>query len=127
MWTDVSEILGVGVYALLRRDVVVYVGKSKSLYARVYAHRAMANRAARGKSIPDWLPTKGFVFDAVWVQPCSLERLDSLEAEMIDLYKPKFNLAHKTALKITAPITILVGGVPVTLNAPPPMGVARRA
>lgn len=118
-FTSVSEILGPGIYALIRRGVVIYIGKSKSLYQRIYAHRTTASRAARGKSIPTWLPAKGFVFDEVWVRPCRLEDLDRLEAEMIAKYRPKFNQSLKSGARVKAPSMVMVGGVPVQLRREP--------
>lgn len=116
-FVDVSPILGAGVYALVRRGVVIYVGKSRSVYQRLYAHRSTAQRAARGKPIPTWLPIKGFVFDEVWVCPTRIEDLDIVEEEMIERYKPRFNMSLKTHLPITAPITLRIGGAEVRMNA----------
>lgn len=114
---NASAILRPGVYALVRAGVVIYVGKSKSLYQRIYAHRTTANRAQRGHKIPTWLPAKGFVFDEVWVRVCALSELDALEAEMINRYKPKFN----QSLKTRNPRTILnVNGVALTMRRPEP-------
>lgn len=115
-FADVSEILQPGVYALVKRGVVIYVGKSKSMYQRIYAHRTTANRAARGKAIPTWLPIKGFVFDQIFVRPCKLEDLDRVEAEMINLYKPRFNESLKNGLKVGAPIMLKVGGAVIAMN-----------
>lgn len=116
-FTEVSPILRAGVYALVKAGVVIYVGKSKSLYQRIYAHRTTAQRKARGKEIPSWLPAKGFVFDQVFVRTCSLEDLDRLEAEMINLYKPRYNESLKAAGKVTAEVPLKIGTAVVTLNA----------
>lgn len=125
-FVDVSVLLGPGVYALVRRGVVIYVGKSKSVYQRVYAHRTTAQRAARGKPIPTWLPIKGFVFDQVFVRPCALADLDACEAEMIERYKPRFNESLKSALKITAPVSLRVGAFTIPLNKAPGGGEGLR-
>lgn len=125
-FSDVSEILLPGVYALVKRGVVIYVGKSKSLYQRIYAHRTTAARKARGNPIPSWLPIKGFVFDQVFVRTCRLEELDALEREMINTYKPRFNESLKAAGKVTLPTTIRIGGIPLTLNARPEGEAVRR-
>ncbi len=116
-FSDVSAILGPGVYALVKRGVVIYVGKSKSVYQRLYAHRSAASRAAKGKPIPTWLPIRGFVFDEVWVQPCTVDALDAVEAEMVERYKPRFNESLKTKAQVTVPIVLEIGGVKLTLNA----------
>lgn len=117
-FSDVSDILRAGVYALVKRGVVIYVGKSKSLYARIYTHRTVNARANRGKAIPTWLPVKGFSFDQVFVKPCTLEALDDLEREMIERYKPRFNMSLKSAGVSRAPIAMLINGVALALNAP---------
>lgn len=116
---DVSSLLRAGVYALARRGIVIYVGKSKSLYARVYAHKHFANRAAKGRTIPDWLPIKGLVFDQVFIRPCSLESLDALEREMINLYKPRYNESLKTLARVSLPPTLTIGGLQLRTNEPP--------
>ena len=117
-FTDVSQILQAGVYALAKRGVVIYVGKAKNLYSRIYTHKHFANRGAKGQKIPSWLPIRGFVFDQVWVFPCRVDQLDSVEAEMVNKYKPKYNVSLKNGLKIKAPITLVINGVTVVMNKP---------
>lgn len=124
-FTDISSILRCGVYALCKRGVVIYVGKSKSLYARIYTHKHFANRGAKGKAIPSWLPTKGIQFDEVFIRPCHIDQLDALEAEMINLYKPKFNQSLKNGLK-TKLGTITIAGVEIQMSAPPRPQIERR-
>ena len=126
---EVSVILQSGVYALCKRDVVIYVGKSKSLYQRIYAHRNLANRSAKGQRPPSWWPAslKGIVFDRVFVRPCHVDELDRLEAEMIDKYKPKYNVSLANGLKVRAPINLQIGGATITLNGPSAQpGLVRR-
>ena len=123
-FSDVTSLLRSGVYALAKRGVVIYVGKSKSLYSRIYAHRHYANRAARGKTIPSWLPVKGLVFDAVYIRPCALEDLDRLEWEMINRYKPHYNQNLKNSLRPAFPSNFTVGGV--QLSVPPRPQIERR-
>lgn len=125
-FTDVSPLLRAGVYALCKRGVVIYVGKSKSLYSRIYTHKHFANRGAKGRPIPAWLPVKGIQFDQVFIRPCALEDLDRLEYEMINLYKPHYNQSLKNNLKV-APITLMVAGVQLDLRGPPRPQIARRA
>jgi excinuclease UvrABC nuclease subunit len=85
-WVDASVVLRPGVYALVYRGVVVYVGKSKAPLARIYTHRAQ-----RGKSQPAWLPIKGITFDEIRVFPCRIEDLDKTEARFIARYRPRYN------------------------------------
>ena len=124
-FTDVSPLLRAGVYALCKRGVVIYVGKSKSLYARIYTHKHFANRGAKGRPIPDWLPVKGIQFDEVFIRPCRLEDLDSLEVAMINLYKPRYNQSLKTNLKVQRD-SITVAGMKLNLLEPPRPQIERR-
>src|SRR5665213_465465 len=124
-FTDVSPLLRAGVYALCKRGVVIYVGKSKSLYARIYTHKHFANRGAKGRTIPDWLPVKGIQFDEVFIRPCRLEDLDSLEVAMINLYKPRYNQSLKTNLKVQRD-SITVAGMKLNLLEPPRPQIERR-
>lgn len=117
-FSDVSEILRCGVYALVSKGKVIYVGKSRGMLGRVYTHRNLWIAKRKGRKVPDWLtPVRGIMFDEVHVLPCSLDRLDELEAQMIDKYKPKYNEMLKTQEKITAPITVKVCGRDLVLNA----------
>lgn len=111
---NASEILRSGVYALVWKGEVVYIGKSKAMLVRIYSHRS----AARGKS-PSWLPVKGIVFDEVHIRPCSLAVIDELEYQMINLYKPKYNILLKHTGKSSAPITLNINGLAISLNAQP--------
>lgn len=118
-FVDVSWILKSGVYALLKNGVVIYIGQSKTMISRVYTHKVQWGQKARGKPSPDWMPTKGILFDEVWVRPCSLDVIDELESEMIDLYKPKFNTKLKQAGPIKALTTLTIGAYAVALNRKP--------
>lgn len=118
-FVDCSVVLKAGVYALVKNGVVIYVGKSKSVYQRIYTHRHLAKRAKQGKTIPDWLPTKGFVFDQVYIRPCTVDELDALEVEMINKYKPRYNESLKNGLKVSAPISLRINGMVVQMNARP--------
>lgn len=114
---SVSEVLKSGVYALVHHGVVVYVGKSKTMLARIYTHRAQWGK----KSMP-WLPVKGILFDEVFVRPCPLHLLDALEYDMINLYKPRHNIQLKHFGKSTAPVELVINGITLHLNRPRPSG-----
>lgn len=118
-FANVSWILKSGVYALLKNGVVIYIGQSKGMISRIATHRSQWGAKSRGKPSPDWMPTKGILFDEVWVRPCSLDVLDELEREMIDLYKPKFNTRLKPPGPIKALTTLQIGGFAVALNRKP--------
>jgi len=116
-FVDVSAILRCGIYALVREGAVVYVGQSKKMLSRIEAHRSQWGRASKS---PSWLPIKGILFDEIHVLPCRVEDLNRLEAAMIDLYKPRYNIKLKAPTPVSTPFTITVGGVSVPFNAPPP-------
>ena len=114
---DVTPVVRAGVYALVRDGAVVYVGQGKKMIARVEAHRSNWGR----KSVPAWMPVslRGVLFDQVFVLPCRVEDLDRIEAAMIDLYKPKFNIKLKAPTPITQqPITL--NGIPLNFRPPTP-------
>ena len=128
-FTDFSALLRSGIYALCKRGVVIYVGKSKSLYVRIYTHRNLSTRG-KGKRAPAWLPAhmKGIAFDEVWVQPCRLEDLDRLEAEAINRYKPHYNTNLKNTTKVSIPANLLGHlGVRSQTSVSPRPQILRRA
>lgn len=114
-FAEVSMILRSGVYALVREGAVVYVGQSKNMLTRISAHRSNWGR----KSTPAWLPPscRGMLFDQVFIQPCRLDQLNALEAEMIFRYRPRYNVRIKPPTPI-GPFTIHVGGIPLDINRP---------
>lgn len=118
-FSDVSQILQGGVYALVLRNEVVYIGKAKCMLVRTYTHRNLARsgKARRPRSkTADFLPVKGIQYDQLLVCPCHPDRVDELEAAMIDLYKPRLNVLLKTKGKVTAPLHLNIRGVQITLN-----------
>lgn len=118
-FTEVSAVMRSGVYVLAFRGEVVYVGQSKSMYSRIYTHRNLWNQSRRGKQHPSWLPNsvKGILFDEVWIKPCHVDQLDTLEREMITLHRPKHNHVHKPRERISTPVALMVNGIALTLNA----------
>jgi excinuclease UvrABC nuclease subunit len=124
-----TTLLRSGIYVLIKRGVVIYVGKSKSLYSRIYTHKHFANRGAKGKAIPAWLPVKGMQFDEVHIRYVHVDDLDRVEAETINRYKPHYNTNLKNGLKVRTPIALNIGGVILALNESPPrpqIGIMRR-
>jgi excinuclease UvrABC nuclease subunit len=122
---DVTAIVRAGVYALVRDGTVVYVGQGKKMIARVEAHRSNWGR----KSVPAWMPVslRGVLFDKVYVLPCRVEDLGRLEAAMIDLYKPKFNIKLKAPTPLTAQqLSVSVDGFSVPINFRPPVPAFER-
>ena len=91
------------------------------MLGRVYAHRDLWGKKRKGQKLPEWLPIPGLIYDEVHVQPCLPADLDRIEAQMIDLYRPRYNAQLKRqGLPIRAPMTLQIGGAVVVLNAPPP-------
>ena len=115
-FVDISVVLRCGVYALLHRGAVVYIGQSKVMLTRVYSHR----NAWGKKSTPS--RPRGVSFDGVWVRPCRLEEVDGIEIQMIAKYKPRYNIHHNNGLPpdIAALISQLC-----TLPPPTPIAMPR--
>lgn len=124
-FTEVSVILQPGVYALCMKGQVIYVGKAKNLYSRIYTHR---NLSKKDRKSPSWMPQslKGIRFDQVFVLPCHVDRLDQLEHDMINKYKPKYNISLKNGLKVKVEIPLRINGITLTLNRPTPEPMVRR-
>lgn len=113
-FVNVSSILRAGVYALVRDGVVVYVGQSKKMLARIAAHKSNWGRKAQ----PAWMPAslRGVLFDEAYVLPCRVEDLDELEAAMIDLYKPRYNIKLKAPTPTTTELTLTISGFAIPFN-----------
>jgi excinuclease UvrABC nuclease subunit len=116
-FASVGDALRSGVYALCAKGVVIYVGKSRSMIARINAHRRAWIDKKKGQAwLTESLGIPGLQFDEIHIRPCPLHQLDALEREMIDKYKPRYNTQLVTSGKIKAPIQITVGGVTVAMN-----------
>jgi hypothetical protein len=113
---DASAMLQGGVYALCHRGIVVYVGKSKVMLGRVYTHRTAWGRKSQ-KAI-GLKPTKGILFDSVFIRPCPSADIDDLEYRMINLYKPRYNSLLRNALP--PDISSLVASMLGTVVKPAP-------
>lgn len=118
---DASQILRSGVYVLVLRGVVIYIGKSKCMLTRIYSHRNIWSSKRRGQKLPEWFASMipGIQFDEIHIRPCPLETLDQLERDMIDVYKPRFNTQLNKAKQTTAEVPLMVRGVALTLNQRP--------
>lgn len=123
-FAEVSTILRSGVYALCAKGRVIYVGKSRSMIGRINTHRRIWIDKRKGKEswINDTLGIPGLMFDEIHVRAVPLHLLDAVEREMIDRYKPHYNVQLKTSAKITAPITVTIAGRTLALNAPARVG-----
>lgn len=93
----------IGVYALVLKGVVVYVGQSKSVYNRIAQHRVAAVRGGnRGSDrtmfcVGDPMG-KRIEFDEVWVRWCPIKDLGRLEWVYIDRFKPRWNIQIREPL-----------------------------
>lgn len=127
-FSDVTAILRCGVYILVHHGRVVYVGQSKTMLNRLYQHRTLWGSRTR-KKVGDYVPIKGVPYDEVLVRPCAVEKLDALERELIDRYRPQYNIKHKHVEKVQTPITFVVSGTPIAMiaNLPKDQGLRRRA
>ena len=96
-FVDVSSMLRGGVYMLLHRGVVVYVGKSKVMLGLVYSHRVAWGRKSK-RALTGNIPARGILFDQILVQPAHSERINELEAALIKQYSPRYNTQLKSAL-----------------------------
>jgi excinuclease UvrABC nuclease subunit len=127
-FVEVGDILRSGVYALCAKGVVIYVGKSKSMLGRIYSHRQAWQNKKKGT---DWISERlgipGLQFDEVHIRPCPKHEVDALEHEMINKYKPRYNVQLKNSQKVNAPIVLTIKGQSVTLNQrSPTMPVVER-
>lgn len=111
-FTDISHSLRCGVYALVSKGRVIYIGKSRCMLVRIYSHR---NAKSKKGSLPSWFPIKGITFDEVHVHPCHPDSIDRVEFDMINLYKPKLNTNLKNNLGINIPHTIKVGNIELVI------------
>lgn len=67
-----------GVYFLLNKNTIVYIGSTENIYARIYAH----------------VIRKKIVFDNVYFKPYEGKSLLLVEKEYIEYYKPEYNKHH---------------------------------
>ena len=81
-FADISTVLGGGVYLLVYRGEVVFVGKStRGMLGAISNYRA--------KTMPSWFPR--VTFDQVLVRYIHPDQLESTYAELLAEYRPKHN------------------------------------
>jgi GIY-YIG catalytic domain len=95
---DVSAILWSGIYFLLRRGTIVYIGQSRNLHARINAHCNSKGKIRQGRRI---------LFDQILVQHCALEDLDDIERDLIHRYKPFHNKEHNAHIPMAQLLKML--------------------
>jgi len=124
-FTAAGAILKSGVYALVLRGSVVYIGKSKNILSRVYTHRSMWAAKRRGRAVKH-IATPGIQFDDFLYCACPEHQLDALEQALIRKYKPIHNKQHNSRDMITQPIELVIQGVALRLNDPKPAATLTR-
>ncbi len=118
-FVDATEVLRGGVYVLVHRGEVVYVGKSKRMLNRLAAHMS-AWSARRREKMPYLIAKMGIYYDEVHIRPEHPDRIDAVEQAMIDLYRPRHNTQHKRQGPTTAPFSTHIGDIPLAFNQPKP-------
>lgn len=99
-WVEIGAILRSGVYALLFNREVVYIGKAKELYSRIYTHRrTLLAKRKRGTVPKGW--NRAIPFSDIRVWPCEIEDMDLLEQQMITKYRPRYNVNLKPEMKVS--------------------------
>lgn len=82
-----------GVYALLYRGEVVYIGKTINIFSRVSDHYRGMQRKRRGIKPP--FGTRHIdipIFDEVQAKRCRIHDLDKEEIALIQKYRPRYNI-----------------------------------
>ena len=123
-FVDVSAIRAAGIYLLLWKGEVVYVGQSRTVYQRVYQHIISRGKLRKVQTLNPKPKLKiGFAFDQVLVRACSISELDGLERKLIAKYKPKHNIQHNPT-----PIVPLNELILTLIGPPKPVeaGIRRR-
>src|SRR5216684_2207210 len=115
---DVTVFMHCGVYMLIRRGEVVYVGQSKSVGERIRTHIRQRKGGARNSGLFHNKVKVGFAFDSIMVKGCMLGELDNLERAMIKKYQPKYNVLHKNP-KPLMDLQMLLDMMPPVLMLPP--------
>ena len=93
-WVNISDLLKPGVYSLLWRGKIVFIGKAKCLLVALAAHRAVCS----GPRLPEWFPTKRVQFDGMQVIPCASDRAALLLPALIAMHQPTHNIHSKPTL-----------------------------
>ncbi len=97
-WVNISDLLKPGVYSLLWRGKIVFIGKTKCLLVALAAHRAVVS----GPRLPEWFPTKRVQFDGMQMIPCASDRAALLLPALIAMHQPTHNIHSKPTLPMPA-------------------------
>lgn len=85
-----------GVYMLLCRGEVVYVGQSVNVFARIATHHNTLQRHRKGlrpanEGPGNWVTMNVITFDTIKIKTCAKADLDKEEIVLIQKYLPKKN------------------------------------
>ena len=103
-----------GVYALVRSERVIYIGKATNIHSRIGHH--ISNMKSYQKGVATFAMKtrrKFFVFDDIWFMPVPVEKLDQAEREMIRKYQPKYNIVLRVDPDMTIDLVALGLAKPV--------------
>ena len=118
---EITELLHCAVYALVSRREVVYIGKTKQPWQRLYAHVTARGRSYRPQ-VGARQVKKGIKFDQLFIHPCMLAELDLLELDMIAKYRPKHNvlgMPHVPSAEMDKIIADILAAQALVLPPPP--------
>ena len=113
---DVSHVLKAGVYLLLWKGEIVYVGQSVKPCARIATHVVQRGKSRKQSWGSKALPA--MKFDSVQIRPCMLGELDALEKELIERFQPKYNIKQKPIPTMSLDMLIDLMPAPAAIAAP---------
>ena len=106
-----SKIMESGIYALVDRGKVVYIGQARRMIQRLAWHYNAKIGQAKFRM-------KRISFEEIWIMPVPEAELDAVEARLIFEHQPRYNKHRPTVpLDIAALIDSMV---PYRRNAPHP-------
>lgn len=88
--SDVTALLGPGVFILSHNGHVTYVGKARCLLVALNNERTIS----RVLNLPIHLPVKRKIFDSISVIPCDTTQAHGIAKALIDLHNPYHNRAN---------------------------------
>jgi len=116
-FVNASALMHCGVYALVYKDEVVYIGQSRQPLQRLATH--INYRKRKYPKPMGYRQVKvGINFDRIWFRPCMLRELDDLEIAMIKKYQPRHNQKHAPP-KPSISLEMLVDMMPANVMPPP--------
>lgn len=85
----------IGIYGIYENDVLLYIGQTKYFGRRISQHKYDLKNRPYMLSIDSYLNKIDFnTISFKLLKECSVKDLDKYEEDLINLYKPKYNI-HK--------------------------------